>query len=580
MSEWLPLGRVPELAAIIQRRTRSVPPPKPSATPAAPQATTDLTGGFLGTGMLVGGESVQANLEPTPRPKSIPPPLPTAKQNGSAHAYEADDVGIVALSGRLASAGRRPLGSGDFAPPSSSELVHDDELFEAPPQAVRQPQIAQPAASEPDDEPPPSSSYHVQVGDLEYASDTAAARPPPPVRDSKKVSGAAPNGRAPRMPSMPTAPKPPKKFTAALPPEEPRAVPEEDAPPSSRGTPELRALTSKTSGTPRRDSDRPPLDFSFGGGGDLSSMLPKGLASPRLPDIETPTDDDEPASDSVKDASTAPVSVDRQRKGKPRSRKSVQTVPAVATAAAKKAAPQKSGAGGVVLGSVLIGALLAGAFLLLRKPSPEAEPATPAYPEAPAAAVAAPAEAPPANTAAATEAAAAIAPQPAAPAPAAAPAAPHAKPADKPADKPQAPADKPAASQPAATPAAGQPAAAAAPTAPAAGQPAAAAPAAAAPAAAPAEGAAGPAFDRDAALAALSTASAEAANCRKEGEPTGSASVVITFAPSGRVTSALVQGPPFAGTATGGCIAAAMRKATVPAFDGPFVRVTKTVKIQ
>ena len=57
------------------------------------------------------------------------------------------------------------------------------------------------------------------------------------------------------------------------------------------------------------------------------------------------------------------------------------------------------------------------------------------------------------------------------------------------------------------------------------------------------------------------------------------ATVVVTFAPSGRVTSANVNGPPFAGTRTGGCIASTMRRARVPAFSGDHVTVSKTVTI-
>ena len=90
---------------------------------------------------------------------------------------------------------------------------------------------------------------------------------------------------------------------------------------------------------------------------------------------------------------------------------------------------------------------------------------------------------------------------------------------------------------------------------------------------------AGP-FDRAAAAAALGTAAGQASACRKDGDPSGVASVVITFAPSGRVTSANLSGPPFAGTPTGGCIAAALRKAKVPAFDGDRVTVSKTIVIQ
>lgn len=87
-------------------------------------------------------------------------------------------------------------------------------------------------------------------------------------------------------------------------------------------------------------------------------------------------------------------------------------------------------------------------------------------------------------------------------------------------------------------------------------------------------------FDRAAAGSALTESAAQASSCRKEGDPSGVASVVVTFAPSGRVTSANVSGPPFAGTATGGCIAATLRKARVPAFEGERVTVSKTVVIQ
>jgi hypothetical protein len=87
-------------------------------------------------------------------------------------------------------------------------------------------------------------------------------------------------------------------------------------------------------------------------------------------------------------------------------------------------------------------------------------------------------------------------------------------------------------------------------------------------------------FDRAAAAAALTSAAGTASTCRKDGDPSGTASVVITFAPSGRVTSANISGPPFAGTPTGGCIAAALRKAKVPPFEGDRVTVSKTIVVQ
>jgi hypothetical protein len=56
--------------------------------------------------------------------------------------------------------------------------------------------------------------------------------------------------------------------------------------------------------------------------------------------------------------------------------------------------------------------------------------------------------------------------------------------------------------------------------------------------------------------------------------------VTVTFAPSGRVTSANISGPPFAGTATGGCIASTLRRATIPPFEGDRITVSKTVVIR
>jgi hypothetical protein len=89
-----------------------------------------------------------------------------------------------------------------------------------------------------------------------------------------------------------------------------------------------------------------------------------------------------------------------------------------------------------------------------------------------------------------------------------------------------------------------------------------------------------PPFNQGAAIGALNRAVAQASGCRQEGDPSGTARVVITFAPSGRVTSANLSGPPFAGTRTGGCIAATMRGATVPAFSGTHVTVSKSLVIR
>jgi hypothetical protein len=97
----------------------------------------------------------------------------------------------------------------------------------------------------------------------------------------------------------------------------------------------------------------------------------------------------------------------------------------------------------------------------------------------------------------------------------------------------------------------------------------------------PAEAAAStaPPFSKAAAISALGAASGSAGGCKKPGGPTGTGKVQVTFAPSGRVTSATVMGGPFAGTAVGGCVAGAFRRAKVPAFSGNPVTVSKSFAI-
>jgi hypothetical protein len=91
---------------------------------------------------------------------------------------------------------------------------------------------------------------------------------------------------------------------------------------------------------------------------------------------------------------------------------------------------------------------------------------------------------------------------------------------------------------------------------------------------------AGP-FDRGAARAALSSAAGAASGCGSpEGISSKTVTVSVTFAPSGRVTTAMVAGGPYAGTPQGSCIASAFRAARVPPFEGSFVTVSKTVRLQ
>jgi predicted Zn finger-like uncharacterized protein len=88
-----------------------------------------------------------------------------------------------------------------------------------------------------------------------------------------------------------------------------------------------------------------------------------------------------------------------------------------------------------------------------------------------------------------------------------------------------------------------------------------------------------PPFSKASAISALTSAAGAAGGCKKAGGPTGTGKVQVTFAPSGRVTSATVMGAPFAGTAVGGCVAGAFRRAKVPAFSGNAVTVSKSFAI-
>jgi hypothetical protein len=90
----------------------------------------------------------------------------------------------------------------------------------------------------------------------------------------------------------------------------------------------------------------------------------------------------------------------------------------------------------------------------------------------------------------------------------------------------------------------------------------------------------GPPFSRGAAIAALSAAASAASSCKKPGGPTGSGKVLVTFAPSGRVTSANVSGGSFGGTGVGGCVASVFRRAKVPAFGGGPVTVSKSFTVK
>jgi hypothetical protein len=85
-----------------------------------------------------------------------------------------------------------------------------------------------------------------------------------------------------------------------------------------------------------------------------------------------------------------------------------------------------------------------------------------------------------------------------------------------------------------------------------------------------------PPFEASAASAALGAAASAAQSCRVPGAGRFPARVSVTFAPSGKVTTATVDGPQVSGTAAGGCVATKFRSIRVNPFSGPAVTVHKT----
>ena len=86
--------------------------------------------------------------------------------------------------------------------------------------------------------------------------------------------------------------------------------------------------------------------------------------------------------------------------------------------------------------------------------------------------------------------------------------------------------------------------------------------------------------DDDALQLALAQAAQRAKGCHVEGGPTGTVRVAVTFAPSGDVTGATVQGASFSNTVEGDCIAAKFRALHIPPFSGTEVVARKSVTIQ
>jgi hypothetical protein len=524
MAEWLPIHQVPELRVLLKKP----PLPKPK-------------------GRTLLGIGVKPNASATATPKPPVPKRPVSDPDNEPVSVEPEP-----LSETSAELLRRKGGPVALSPGLLSVRRADEGARPEPPPRRRQDSIP---------EPPPRPKL-----------DSIPEPPPRPKMDSKADAPARP-----RMDSKPDGIRQPPKPPTPVRPVAKLLLEERppDSAPDSTGTPALRALASvapKKSGRPEAEKKPAVDEFMWGGPSDTELL--------GAPTIDVAGLSGPPAAEPAAKSEAPPSSARKKKKSKrpkapvePRADKVVESAP-VDAPPSKPEPEKKSGTGLFLL--IAAAVLLVGGFLLVRGGTKTETP-----PEPVATPVAAPPPPPPTTE-----------PAPTAP-PAADPVPPPAAEAQKP--TPQATAEQAAPSKPAeprANPGTDRPRReepVAAEPKPAPGETAAKPtekskpgekPVASAVPAAPAEAAPGAEFDRAAAAAALNAAAAQAAACRKEGDPTGAAAVVVTFAPSGRVTSANVNGPPFAGTATGGCIAAAMRRAKVPPFSGAHVTVGKTVAIR
>lgn len=79
------------------------------------------------------------------------------------------------------------------------------------------------------------------------------------------------------------------------------------------------------------------------------------------------------------------------------------------------------------------------------------------------------------------------------------------------------------------------------------------------------------------ALSAMQVAAGGARACLSSETDVVAARVAVTFASNGRVTQAVIDGGPLAGTKEGGCVARALRTARLDPFSGPPATVRRTV---
>jgi hypothetical protein len=87
-------------------------------------------------------------------------------------------------------------------------------------------------------------------------------------------------------------------------------------------------------------------------------------------------------------------------------------------------------------------------------------------------------------------------------------------------------------------------------------------------------------LNRQEAAVAIALAARRAGGCTDAGDPRATMPVRVTFAPSGQVTAAAVDGGPFTGTPVGNCVARTLRSAGVGSFEGSPSTVVTTIHLR
>jgi hypothetical protein len=87
-------------------------------------------------------------------------------------------------------------------------------------------------------------------------------------------------------------------------------------------------------------------------------------------------------------------------------------------------------------------------------------------------------------------------------------------------------------------------------------------------------------INRTRAAIAIAVSALQAGGCKSAGAGAMSVPVSVTFAPSGQVTKATVDGGPLAGTSAGGCVEQALHGASVRPFDGLPATVSTSVYLR